>query len=136
MNKKPELEKIPLWKLVTKIANYADDLLVELPEVEKWGMESKIRGRSLDLTSDIAEAYGSIDPRDQKWLFGAARRDLFGLKNSLKAAHRRKYVNIDPDIMVAIDQAVDQVDKEIQRSIEEVPKWFEDMSAPAEKGKK
>jgi four helix bundle protein len=120
-----------------KIADYVEGVLPGLPEEEKWGIGSKLRNRALDLASDIAEGYGSIDPRDTKWHFGAARRDLFGLKSVLKVAHTRAYIEIDPTMMVEIDKAIDELDKEIQRTTNDIPKWYEEMQPSDKKdGKK
>ncbi len=137
MSSSNKLENVALWQSATEIADYTDSLLSKFPEEEKWGMESKLRGRALDLTTDVAEAYGSIDPRDKKWLLGLARRDLFGLKNLLRMAHKREYADANPEIMVAIDKAIYDVDQELVNATKEIPKWFDEMNSPDKKdGKK
>lgn len=136
MTQPKKIEEIPLWQTVSKIANYADSLITELPEEEKWGIINKLRTRALDVTSDVAEAYGSIDPRDMKWSLGMARRDLFGLKNSLRISHERDYVKVDPIMMLTIDKAVNEIDREIKQASKNIPKWFKEMDAPSKKSKK
>ncbi|HET7060168.1 MAG TPA: four helix bundle protein [Candidatus Saccharimonadales bacterium] len=131
-----KIETIPLYKMVIQVVDYADRVTADLPEEEKWGIGSKLRSRAFDATSDIAEAYGSIDPRDVKWSFGMSRRDLFSLKNSLKIAHQRDYVKVDPSVMVTIDKIIEEIDKEVELAGENIPKWFKEMEPPLKKGKK
>jgi hypothetical protein len=136
MNDSTKLEDIELYKIVVEVADYADSILVELPEEERWRLTAKLNGRSVDVTTDVAEAFGSIDPRDRKWLLGMARRDLFGLKNSLKVCDSRNYVEIDPEMMVTINKAIEETDHAISLAEKDIPKWFDEMHPPIKKDRK
>jgi hypothetical protein len=136
MTKSLKLEDIELYKIVLEVADYVDSILVDLPEEERWRLTAKLNSRSVDVTTDVAEAFGSIDPRDKKWLLGMARRDLFGLKNSLKICDSRNYVEIDPEIMATINTAIEETDQTIAQAEKDIPKWFDEMSRPINKDKK
>lgn len=135
MSKVTKLEDSKLWQLASQIAEQCYGLLDDFPEEEKWGMQNKVRTRAFDLSSDIAEAIGSIDPRDIKWQLGLARRDLFGLKNALRLANKSGYTEVPPELMIQIDKISELIDKEIDDATKNIPLWFKEMEPPA-RGKK
>lgn len=132
---KPEekLEQNELWKLAVELAESFYALLAELPEEEKWGMQSKLRQRSFELTSDIAEAVGSIDPREKVYGYGLARRSLFGLKNVYSLASKAGFVSVDPDVMVKIDKITTLLDQEITGVSANIQAWYEEFEDPRKK---
>lgn len=111
-------------------------MLSEFPEEEKWGMQSKLRTRAFEISSDIADALGAIDPRDVKWHFGLARRGLFGLKNVLIQASNAGYVDVETDLLVEIQRLADLIDIEIEKATKNIPSWFKEMERPMEEGKR
>jgi four helix bundle protein len=125
-----KIEDSPLWKMVNEVATESHKLVSDLPEEEKWGLQSKLRQRSVDASQDIAEALGSIDPRDRVWHYGLARRDLFGIKNAIRFAHTAGYIKLNPDIMVQIDKAVTMLDNEVTESEADIKQWYDTMSNP------
>lgn len=128
-----KLEDEQLWRTVSAIAEEAYHLLDHLPEEEKWGMQSKLRQRAFEITSEVAEAFGSVDPRDAKWHFGLARRDLFGLKNLYKLAQNTGNLEVDPATMHKLDHAIDQTEQALIKASENIPAWYEEMDGAQRK---
>lgn len=121
-------QKLPdnkLWKIATELTEEAYELLPELPEEERYGMNSKLRGRAFDVSSDIAEAVGAIDPRDKKYHYGLARRSLFAMQNVYKLASRTGILNIEPETMVKIDKLIDALDEEIDSVTKSIPEYMQ-----------
>lgn len=135
MKKSIKLEDNELWVLVSEIAEYSYSVLDHFPEEEKWGMQSKIRQRAFEATSDVAEAVGSVDPRDVKWHLGLSRRSIFGLKNALRLAQKAGYLEVAPEFMIKIDKASELMGNAISAAENEIPLWFKEMEAPAKDGK-
>lgn len=133
MSKPEKLEDNKLWQGASRISEAVDAMLGSFPEEERWGVESKLRQRSLEVTQGISEAAGAIDPSEVRYCLSGARRDLFGLKNALRIAYRRGYVKLDPQIMVDIDKLTDEIDKEVAVFPEKIKAWFEEAKP---KGKK
>lgn len=119
-----------LWQTASKVSDKSYELLSSLPEEEKWGLQSKIRARSFDVSSDVAEAIGSIDPRDTKWHLGMARRSLFGLKNALILASKAGYVDTDPELMHQINEITEMIEQEINNATDSIAVWFKEMNQP------
>jgi four helix bundle protein len=122
-----KLEQSQLWKLASELAEFFYSELTQLPEEEKWGMQSKLRQRSFELTSDIAEAVGSIDPRDKAHAYGLSRRSLFGIKNAYILASKAGFLSIDPDVMIKIDKTVALLDAEITGAAANIHAWYEEF---------
>ena len=130
-----KLEQNELWKLATELAEFFYGEISQLPEEEKWGIQSKLRQRSFECTSDIAEAVGSIDPRDKTHSYGLARRSLFGVRNAYSLACKAGFLSIDPDIMVKIDKVTMLLDQQIIESTANIQAWYEEFEDPRKKQK-
>lgn len=127
------LENSKLWKLVLEIAEEAYACLDAFPEEEKWGLAFKLRGRSADAATFVAEALGSIDPRDIKRLLGQARANLFAVKSVYKLADKTAILSAVPESMVKIETAVKEIDILIGKTTDDIPKWLKEMGT-SEKG--
>lgn len=125
-----KLEDNTLWQKAARIAEKSYALLSDFPEEEKWGMQSKLRQRAYEASNDVAEAMGAIDPRDVKWHLGLARRDLFGLKNTLILSSKAGYTDLDPNLLDDIEKSIDEIDDKIQAATRDIPNWFKEMQAP------
>ncbi|HSH18393.1 MAG TPA: four helix bundle protein [Candidatus Saccharimonadales bacterium] len=110
MTKSMILGDDPIWEKTAAVAEYAYGLLDSLPEEEAWGIASTLRRVSFAATDDIAEAAGSHDPRDRMHHYGHARREIFGLKNALVMARRLAGVDVDPEILLCVDEILEAVD--------------------------
>jgi four helix bundle protein len=130
-----KLEDDKLWQLASELAEFFYGQLTELPEEEKWGMESKLRQRSFQLTSDIAEGIGSIDPREKMYSYGLARRSLFGIKNVYSLANKTDDLKMDPEVMVKIEETTKLLDQEIMDASANIDAWYEEFENTA-KGRK
>jgi four helix bundle protein len=124
------LDDSKLWKLAIGIAEEAYTRLDDFPEEEKWGLAAKLRGRSGDVTTHVAEALGSIDPRDTKWLLGKARSNLFAVKSIYQLAHKTGILPIIPESMVKIEAAAKEIDTLIGKAADDIPLWFKEMENP------
>jgi four helix bundle protein len=125
-----KLEDDKLWQKVAHIAEAAYGLLTDFPEEEKWGLTSKVRQRAFEASNDVAEGLGAIDPRDIKWHFGLARRDLFGLKNALLLGTKAGYLDVNPEMMSEIEQSIQEIDSKIAEAGDAIPAWFNEMQPP------
>ncbi len=85
-------------------------------------MTYKMRQKSFDLTSAIAEAEGSNSPRDIEWFYGQARTALFGIKNVYHVARKTHTFKVDPEEMVQFNKMIERIDKEIAKYHNEVDK--------------
>jgi four helix bundle protein len=129
ITKTNKLEDSKLWHLASVIAEEAYSVLDEFPEEEKWGMQNHLRQAAFDLTSDIAEAEGTFDPRDGHYSFSRARKSAFALKNIYKLAHKTELLTLNPDAMVNIDRLVALIDAETEKSDAAIKKWYESMES-------
>lgn len=130
---KQKLEDDELWKAAIKLAEETYNLIQEFPDEEKFGMISKLRSRSFEVSSDIAEAVGTINPRDRKHSLELARRSLFSLKNVFKLAARTEIYNVEPEIFLLIDKLVDDLDIEIETTTKAIPAYYMEQFGGANK---
>lgn len=126
-----KLEDYPLWRTASHVATLAYGALEQLPEEEKWGMSFKLRRDAFDMTSTLAEALGSIDPRDQKHYFGGARKHMFSLKNACLMAHKTDVLKLDPEIIVKLNDMIHEVDAAIITATDAIPEYMKQFG-PAE----
>lgn len=122
------LEDSKLWKKCCKIGEIMHAFLGSLPEDENYPMGYKCRQYSFDVSSCVAEAIGSIDPRDKVWQLGRARSVLFAAKDAYKQASQKNYIKLDPDFMVLVEEATVLIDEEIEACRKDIPRWYKEMS--------
>lgn len=133
MNKKPvstqlhKLESNKLWRAATDVAVYAYRVLHEFPEEEQYGMQPNLRERAFDLTSDIAEAVGSIDPRDRAYSYGRALRDAYSVRNTLVVAGKTGVLDIEPSVIVKLDNLIDDLVAETAETTNGIPAYLKSM---------
>jgi four helix bundle protein len=128
-----KLEDDKLWQQAAKIAQEIYSLLDALPEDEKWGMGSKLRGRAVDLSTEVAEAVGSIDPRDKHYYLGHAKRSLFGIKNVYLLAQKTEVLAIQPESFVQLNKLSDALDAKIDKSAKAIPDFMQQYDGRKEK---
>jgi hypothetical protein len=121
------LEDDQLWRAVSKIARHAFNSVRQLPE-ENFTLRNKFEYAGYDMTSDVAEAAGSLDPRDIKWSLGRARKDLFSLKNSYSLAFHTDQLPVEPETMLAIDTAVKLLDERVKGLEPSFKEWQDEMN--------
>lgn len=121
------LKDSELYELVSSIGNQIYACSDDLPEDEKWGIQSKLRNRVSDVVSWSAEAIGSVDPRDVKWALGKARASLFVVEATYKYACDIGLLSLDPEIMARLKQANNEIDRQLVKAKSDIPGWFEEM---------
>jgi four helix bundle protein len=136
MSGKTALNADPLWEKTAEVAEYAYGLLKLLPEEEAWGMASTMRRVGFAVTDDIAEAIGSYDPRDQLHHYGHARREMFGLKNSLVMAKRLEGMEIDSDKMLIIEEVLLEIDNRFHDSQQNIQQYLSEFENYSQQEKK
>lgn len=122
------LEDDKLWRQASEIALYAYDQLNNFSQDEEYGMEPKLRDRSFDLTGDLAEAIGSIDPRDKAYYYSLALRDTYGIRNTLIMANRTGALNVEPSIFVKLDRLADGINAEATGSNDDIPEYLKHLT--------
>jgi hypothetical protein len=122
------LEDDPIWQIGEAIAEQVYARLEEIPEEDEWTIQSRLRSRAFELTADIADACGAIDPRDQKWAYGQARRDLFVIKSTYILASKIQCLALNPQAIVDINKAIQRIDSELQELPQAIRSWFQEMS--------
>lgn len=121
------IEDSELWQLVSKIARDAYNVHASLSD-DHWTLRSKFESNAFDVTNDVAEACGNLDPRDVKYSLSRARKDLFSLKNAYSLAFRIGVIEIEPEIMVSIDQAVQLLDEMVKALELDFKRWRDEMT--------
>lgn len=122
-----KLEDDDLWRAVSKIGRHAYNTAQSVSEND-FTLRNKFEYAVYDMTNDVAEACGSLDPRDVKWSLGRARKDLFSLKNSYSLAFHTGQIEADPDVMVDIDKAVKLLDARVDSLASSFKQWREEMN--------
>lgn len=131
-HKKPlkpiRLEDDPLWRMASEIALYAYSQLQNFSEDEAYGMEPKLRDRSFDLTADLAEAVGSVDPRDKTYYYGMALRDTYGVRNTLIMANKTGMLNVEPAIFVKLERLANGISALVSEVSDDIPEYLKQFS--------
>ncbi len=120
------VESAELMKHTENISVIAHDLMDQLPEEGAWDIESKLRYASVDIVTDIANACGSLDPRDSLYKLGHARGLLFEIMSTLKIAHRLRLLELQPELMLEIEQTIAMLDKEAARLPKVARQWLKE----------
>lgn len=127
MKQVTKLEDTELWKMVAKIATDAYEAVQMLPKEEEWDMKARLHQHAFMATNHVAEAYGSLDPRDAKWLLGKARGNLFGVRNAYALAYKTGELGEKAEMMVLINQAAKLIDSEPENMDADIQAWYESL---------
>jgi four helix bundle protein len=125
MKRADKLEDSVLWKKVTEIAVDTYSLITELPREEEWDMKARLHQHAFAVTNEVAEAYGSLDPRDSKWLLSKARGNLFAIKSAYVLGYKTGELPEQSEVMVLINQSVRLIDTELQNIDVAIQGWYE-----------
>lgn len=128
-----DLKSAQLWKLIMEVTEDAYACLEDLPEEEKWGLASKLRGRAGDAATHAAEALGAVDPRDIKWSLGKARANLFAVEGIYEVAFKTGQLTTSSESILKIRTAIKEVDSLLDKASGNIPKWLKEMGAPVER---
>ncbi len=119
-----KLEDYDLWRIASALAKTAYGTLDTFPEEERWGMSQTLRVSAFNLTSALAEAYGSADPRDKIHYLGHARRHATTFKNVYIMAHKTAVTKADPETIVEVEGLIKAIDVELPKLTDKIPLWL------------
>lgn len=134
MSKPVKLENNELWRLASEITNAAYAAIDLFPADEKYVNASRLRQHAGSLVDEVAQAVGSIDPRDIQYYLGHARRDLFGLKSVYRTSHDVGILKLEPEQMALIDELITKVGARLEAIPVEVKAYFAGLEAPEKTG--
>lgn len=108
-----KLEDNLLWQEADGLAEYIYGKLEELPAEEEWDTKRKLRSSANDLIFYVAQGLGNASPSATEYDWGTARKCAFSLKTMYRFAGKQKFIEIEPDIMVKLDQLIKEINTEI-----------------------
>lgn len=107
-----------VYKIVQVIYSKIDDLIARFPS-EEWATASKLRNAANDSFFYISQAVGCATPETSKFDLNYARKNLFALQSMYIFAGRQKFLDIEPELVVRIDNVLAEIDKRISESEKE-----------------
>lgn len=110
-----------VYKLVEHIYDKVDDLIANFP-TEKWATATKLRNSANDSLFYVSQAVGSAAPEADRYDLINARKNLFTLQSMYIFASKQKFLDLEPELIVKIDNILAEVDKRIADSEEETKK--------------
>jgi hypothetical protein len=110
------LEDNSIWRSANELAELMYDKAGELPDEEKWQLAHKLRSAANDLLFFAAQALGSSDPLPATFEWAHAHKYAFALKTMYRFAARRNFIELEPAVMVQIDQLIKHIDAELAKA--------------------
>lgn len=137
MNDIPDkLREDKLWKEVFALAQAVygkiNELVADFPD-EQWASASKLRNAANDSLFYVSQAVGNATPETSLYDWNNARKNLFSLQAMYTFAAKQKFFELEPEVIVAIDGLLAEIDVKIrqskqavvQRDKEELEPWLE-----------
>jgi hypothetical protein len=124
-----------LFSLTVQIADFCYEIAADLSDDEKYPVQYTLKTNAFEITNNVAEALGSVDPRDAFWKLGMTKRALFSVRNTLQQSHKRKILVLNPEIMIKINEAINETDRRIEQSKKMLASYFEILDADTYKVK-
>jgi hypothetical protein len=122
-----------LWKdvyiLVENIYSKIGDLISDFPD-EQWATASKLRNSANDSLFYTSQAVGSASPETSLYDWNNARKNLFSLQSMYTFAAKQKFFELEPEIIVKIDDLLEMIDEKISESKKETEKRNEEELKP------
>ena len=110
-----------VYKLVERIYNKIDDLIADFP-AEEWLTANKLRCSANDSLFYISQVVGSVAPEMSKYDLNNARKYLFTLQSMYTFASKQKFLELEPEIIVEIDNILHEIYKRVKNSDTEAEK--------------
>lgn len=108
-----------LWRdvyvLAETVYGLLDDLIEEHPE-EQWATASKLRHAANDSLFYVSQSVGSATIEDALYEWNSARKNLFALQSMYTLAGKQKYIELDPNVIVTIDNILESIDSRMEDS--------------------
>ena len=124
-----------LYSLTVQIADFCYEIAADLSDDEKYPVQFTLKTNAFEITNHVAEALGSVDPRDAFWKLGLTKRNLFSVRNTLQQSHKREILALNPEIMIKINEAIDETNRRIEQSKKMIAGYFEILDADTYKAK-
>jgi len=122
MNLPNKLRTNPLWKgtyeLVEFIYGKIDEIIDNFPD-EKWATATKLRNSANDSLFYVAQCVSGSSSDGAEYDWSNARRSLFSLQTMYLFAGKQKFLELDPEVVVKIDELLQKVDEGIKSSKKE-----------------
>lgn len=114
-----KLRDDPLWRDVFAIAQTVygklDDIITNYPE-EEWNTASKLRNAANDSMFFVSQALGNKLVSNAAYDWNEAHKHLFSLQATYLFATKQKFFELDPDVIVMLDNALERVSKQVDVS--------------------
>ena len=115
----PTWQKV--YKLVERIYRNVDEMVTNHPN-EEWATAIKLRSSAVDSLFYVSQAVGSIELEASKFELNNARKSLFTMQSMYTFVTKQKFLELEPEIIVQIDEILLEIDKMIEQSIVEQQK--------------
>lgn len=114
-----------LWKdvysLVVDIYDKIEDIIANFPD-EQWATASKLRNTANDSLFYASQAIGSATPEVNLYDWNNTRKNLFTLQSMYTFAAKQEFIDLEPELIVKIDNLLEEIDKKISESRKEADK--------------
>ena len=112
----------PLWKgtyeLIEFMYGRIDEIIENFPN-EKWATATKLRSSANDSLFYVAQCVSGTSSDGAEYDWSNARKSLFSLQTMYVFAGKQKFLELDPEIVVKIDELIQMVDTGIKTSRKE-----------------
>ncbi|MCT8339166.1 four helix bundle protein [Flavobacteriaceae bacterium TK19130] len=86
-------EDLECWKMARELRNEVKNLIIDLPEDEKYELKAQMRRASRSVTHNIAEGYGRFHYQENIQFCRISRGSLYELQDQLIVALDEKYIS-------------------------------------------
>lgn len=107
-----------VYKLVKNIYGQIDDLIAHFPN-EEWTTANKLRNSANDSLFYVSVAVGNVALESSKYDLNNARKNLFALQSMYIFATKQKFLELEPELIVALDTILAEIDKRYAKSDQE-----------------
>ena len=131
-----KLRSDPFLKDILALAEYIYEKASEVSNAngdEKWMTESKLRSSSNDVVFYTAQAVSCNAHESAAFEWNSAKKHLFAVQTMYLFAVNQKFIEVDPEIVVKIDDILEKMEKLIEdsnkiiddRNKKELEPWLE-----------
>ncbi|CAN5183289.1 hypothetical protein BH23BAC3_BH23BAC3_08050 [soil metagenome] len=103
-----KFEKLDVWKISLDLSDLIYDLAAELPDIERFNLQSQIIRATTSISLNIAEGSTSQSDAQQLKFLGYAIRSLIEVIACKRLIERRNYIR-DMDQMMRIEDTCDKL---------------------------
>lgn len=104
-----------VYKLVSRVYNQIDEITDNFPN-EEWTTASKLRNSANDSLYYVSLAVGNASPEAATYDLNSVRKNLFALQAMYIFATKQKFLALEPELIIEIDETLAQLDQKITAS--------------------